>query len=251
MMHSVYYTICSFLVLTRFLFGYADAQEWTLEFHTGTSLKAPSSLTIQQAGHQDTRIENVNYETRPWINFDSLAGLTENYYGFRLGFYPERAKLEGWGVGYEVEFLHDKAYYVSGDDSEGIVQHFELSDGLNYFFVNLAARYPLLVTPQFPEGQVHFILRGGMGPVVTAPTSIIRGLESGTRTHQGTEVFYSLAGLGLQASAQVRFFIVPQFALSGEVKATMADTTNGIANGTASTTIIGLHVNIGFTVQLP
>jgi hypothetical protein len=239
-------------ILTLFTLSiFANAQEWTLEFHTGTSLKAPSSLTVQQEGHSDIHIENVKYETRPWINFDSLAGLTENYYGFRVGFYPERARVETWGVGYEVEFLHDKAYYVSGDDPEGVVQHFELSDGLNHFFVNLAGRYPLLVTPAFPEGQVHLVLRGGMGPVITAPTSIIRGLESGTRSNESTEVFYWLAGAGVQASAQIRVFIIPRLALSGEVKATMADTSNRIADGTASTTILGLHFNVGFTVQLP
>ncbi len=233
------------------LSGYTQAQDWTIEVHTGTSFKAPSSLTIEQEGHPTTRIENVEYETRPWVNFNSLAGLTENYYGVRVGFYPEDARANTWGVGYEAELLHDRAFYVRGDDPEGVVQHFELSDGLNYVFVNLAGRYPLLITPQYPNGQLHLVVRGGLGPAITAPASKIRGLESGTRTHQGTEAFYWLAGIGLQVGVQARLFLIPQLALSTEIKATLADTSNRIAEGSADTTILGLHLTFGFTVQIP
>jgi hypothetical protein len=241
----------SFQCLVFFAFlGYSNAQTWTFEIHTGTSLKAPSSLRIQQDGYPDAYIDDVRYETRPWVKFHSLAGLTENYYGIRIGYYPAPLSLETWGVGYEIELLHDKAYYLSGNDPDGVVQHFELSDGLNQIMFNIAGRYPLLSTPEYPNGYLHLIARVGTGPVITGPASVIRGLHSGTRTHQGTEGFYWLAGVGMQASVQARLFISPYVALSTEIKGTVADTNNLIANGIASTTIYSVHFNVGFTLQI-
>jgi hypothetical protein len=233
------YTACSY------------AQSWTFEIHTGTNLKAPSSLRIQQDGHPDAYIDDVRYETHPWVKFQSLAGLTENYYGLRIGYYPGPLSLETWGVGYEIELLHDKVYYLSGDDPDRVVQHFELSDGLNQVMFNIAGRYPLLSTPEYPNGYLHLVARVGAGPVITAPASEIRGLQSGTRTHMGTEGFYWLAGFGMQTSVQARLFFSPYVALSTEIKGTFTDTNNLIANGIASTTIYSVHFNVGLTLQIP
>jgi hypothetical protein len=256
-MNAIYYTYHSLRLAVLFGLGLlltsTYAQNWTIEVHTGTSFKAPSSITVKQEGHPVTKIDGVRYETKAWINAESIAGLTENYYSVRVGYYPEDAKPGIWGVGYEVELLHDKAYYISGsgDDPEGVIQHFELSDGLNMGLVNLVGRYPFYASEHYPDGQFQWLLRGGMGPVITAPATKIRGLESGTRSHKGTDAYYWFAGWGVQASTQLRLFLIPQVALSSEIKLTAADTSNRIAGGTAETFVTGAHITFGVTIQIP
>jgi hypothetical protein len=149
--YLTYRTFCLAFVLSL-LTTLAQAQDWTIEIHTGTSFKAPSSITVNQEGYPVTTIDGVRYETKAWINAKSIAGLTENYYSVRVGYYPEDAKPDTWGVGYELELLHDKAYYIdgTGNDPDDVIQHFELSDGLNMGLVNLVGRYPLLPSEHHP-----------------------------------------------------------------------------------------------------
>src|SRR5690606_10449742 len=100
---------------------------------------------------------NVRYETRAWVPTTSLALLTQNYYDVRLGYFLEPAAEQRPGFGVELELLHDKIYYVSGDDPGGIVQIFELSDGINYLLLNGVLRYPFGVTEQFPHGRTQVL----------------------------------------------------------------------------------------------
>lgn len=233
------------------LVSLALAQDLTFDVHAGASVHAPNTIHVLQAGHAPTSITGATYTTRPFSHLDSLIGLTENYYSLRVGYFPRAAQPGVWNYGVEVEFLHDKAYYESGDDPGGVVQHFELSDGLNQLLVNLAARYPLLEDEEFPSGRLHLIARAGVGPAITAPASVVRGLESGTRSHMAPDVFYTMAGPSAQVAAQARYYLAPWAALSLEAKATVARTRNPIADGSATATFNGAHVNFGVTFQVP
>lgn len=230
--------------------GASFAQEWTLDVLTGTSVHAPNDLVVDQEGYGTVTIEDARYRTYAWVNASSLAGLTENYYAVRIGYFPDGARLGSVDVGYEVELLHDKAYYQSGDDPEGVVERFELSDGLNQVLANVVVRLPLLPDEGLPDGRLHLLARVGVGPAVTAPASVVRGLEDGTRTHLGTGSYYWLAGPSLQVAGQARWYLTRFLATGVEVKGTLAHTVNPIADGYARAAYAGLHVNVGLTLHL-
>lgn len=227
----------------------ASAGNWTIEIHSGNGLKpVPASMYVRQDGYPDVLVTDVKYETRPFSDLTSVLGLTENYYGLRVGYYPSAATVGQWDHGFEVEFLHDKAYFVSGTGAAGVINHFELSDGHNYLLTNVTTRYALLGDDSMPSGRLHTVLRAGLGPVITAPTSVIRGQRHNTRD-DGPDVEYFLAGWGVQAAVQLRYFITPWYALSVESKFSGSSTTNTISNGTITTLIPTVHINVGFTIQ--
>jgi hypothetical protein len=238
------------LLATLLALGSSAAQEWTLDVLTGTSVHAPNDLVVFQEGYGTVTIEDARYRTNAWVNASSLLGLTENYYAVRIGWFPDAARLGRMDLGYEVELLHDKAYYQSGDDPDGIIERFELSDGLNQVLANVVVRYPLLADEDLPDGRLHLLARAGVGPAVTAPASVVRGLEDGTRTHLGTEGYYWLAGPSLQVAGQARWYLTRFLATSVEVKGTLAHTVNPVADGWARAAFAGLHVDVGLTLHL-
>lgn len=220
---------------------------WSVELYTGTSFKPPTTLEIRQDGHPDAVIGDVRYETRPWLPFESLTLLTENYYLLRVGyqFAPVRPELR---LGVEVEFLHDKAYYVTGDDPDGVVQHFELSDGLNTLLLNGVATVPILAEEGYPDGRGQLIGRVGVGPVITKPAATIRDLEYG-HDLQGRLAGYDVTGPGLAAAVQARWFLEPWLTMGVETKLSYAATTSRIADGFATTNVPALHIVFGFGVH--
>ncbi len=228
---------------------FAAAGNWTIEVHSGNALKPlPSTMYIRQTGYPDVLVTDVRYETRPFSDLTSALGLTENYYGLRVGYFPAAATAGDWNHGFELEFLHDKLYFVSGTGAAGVINHFELTDGHNYLLGNVASRYSFLADADRPQGRAQVVLRTGLGPMITVPTAIIRGQRSNTRD-DGAGVTYHLAGWGVQAAAQLRYFVTPWYALSIETKLSGASTTNQIANGTVTMLVPSLHVNFGFTIQ--
>lgn len=237
------------IVLAFALFGAGYAQGYTFEVHTGNSAHAPNTLHVHQAGHAPVSVTNATYSTRPFSHLEDLLGFGENYYSLRAGYFPQAPTAGAWDYGVELEFLHDKAYFESGDDPSGVIEHFELSDGLNQLLFNVAARYPMLAREAYPGGRLHLLGRAGLGPTITAPATIIRGQESGTRGSATTGVFYAMAGPGAQAAAQLRYFLTPYAAFSIEAKASIAHTRNPIAEGRANATFHGAHINLGLTFQ--
>ena len=225
--------------------GVSHAQ-FSVDVHFGTSGKFVTTLDIRQAGFPDVTIRDVHYETRSWNPDTSLLQLTENYYSLRVGYMFGPAVENRPGFGVELELLHDKIYYVSGTDPLGVVQHFELSDGLNYLMLNAVMRYPFEVSDEFPRGRTQVLARAGGGPVISAPASTIRGQPHGHELH-GTGEPYELAGFGFQIAGQVRRFVLPWLALSFEAKYSHSQPTQTIAGGTAQTYLSTIHFNFGAT----
>ena len=212
----------------------------TIDIHTGNAFKLTTDMFIVQDGFEPTVITGVRFETRPWrlpfrFTFD-------NYYQVRVGYYgPDEPHF-----GVEAEFIHDKAFFSSGNDPDRVVQHFELSDGVSFALVNVVARYGLLTSPDFPDGRVHLLGRGGMGPVIVKPASTIRQRRDG-HDIQGQLTGYSIGGLGLQAGAQVKVFVFPWLATSLEYKLTHTNVTAPIADGTARMSLTGNHFLFGLS----
>lgn len=237
--------LAGWIALLLLAFGGTAAAEWSIDLATGSAVKATTSLTVEQEGHPRTVIGAVRYETRPWNTFNSLTGLTENYYSLRVGYFFERDDLPpGAGFGVEGELLHDKIYYLAGDDPDGVVQHFELSDGVNYLLLNAALRHPLWPDDHLPRGRLQLLARAGAGAVITKPATTIRGLERG-HDIQGTTSGYELSGVGVQLAGQAKLFHTPWLASSLELKATYAAPRSSIAGGWTRTPLWTLHLTFG------
>jgi hypothetical protein len=235
------------VVLTLLVATPALAQgRWSVELYTGTSLKAPSTLEIRQEGFDPVTIDDVRYETRAFVPLRSLGDLTANYYLLRVGyrFAPTRPDVR---YAVELELIHDKAYYRSGDDPDAVVQDFELSDGVNYLMVNGALIVPLAADSGHPDGRGQLVARLGVGPVITKPAATIRGRSYGHDT-QGQWTGYDLAGPGVGAGLQARWFVLPWLTVGAEAKLTAAATVSRIADGTASTDLGTLHLIVGVGV---
>lgn len=225
-----------FVFVLVVIFSVANAQ-WSLEVSTGTSFHNPNTLTVYQEGHEPIVVNEAEYETRPWSNH-TLLGLTENYYSVRLS--HQVPINERWSLSREIELLHNKAYLTTNHPD---IQHFELSDGLNSLLFNEG--YVFRATE-----RLYLVTRAGFGVSITAPATIIRGQQSGTRQHLGTESFYALAGVSGQVAGQVRYYLHDRFALTTEGKYVVAFTNNPIAGGNAVATFNGFHINVGILFGL-
>jgi hypothetical protein len=122
--------LCLIVLLSSLIsFTSYSFAEITIAVYTGTSFYEPSQLVISQEGYETVVVDGVQYRTDPWSDFPNVTG---NYFGVRYGYFPERSS----SFGIELEHLHSKAIYTSGNDPEGIVQHFEVTDGMNFVMVN-------------------------------------------------------------------------------------------------------------------
>lgn len=207
---------------------------WTIEVSTGTSQKLPNTIHLTQEGYPDTDIP-AQWETRPFVPFTSLAGLTENYYGVRVGYRPK-----GFAVGYEVELLHDKAYYVG---ERSAIRHLEISDGYNIAFFNVTYTIPV-------DTRTEVVIRGGTGAVITNPTSEVRGETLGTRRHLNPDNHYYLSGIAFQLSLQGRYYITDWFGLGAEARYVRSWSDTPIFNGYATTQFNSVHLEAGVVFRI-
>ena len=162
--------------------------------------------------------------------------------GLGLGYFFEALP----SLGLELEHLHSKAYYDSGIDPEGIVQHFEVTDGMNFIMLNGVYRISDEISETYPKGSEQLLLRVGFGPTISKPASTIRGQNDGYE-YTGTLKGYGLAGVGGQVSVQVKMFMFPWLAYSLEYKLTSTLATVAIANGSVTTPLNAGHMVFGLS----
>jgi hypothetical protein len=233
----------SFLYLTvlfssLILFNSYGFAEITIDVYTGTSFYGPSQLVISQEGYETVVVDGVQYRTEPWSDFPNVTG---NYFGVRYGYFPERSS----SFGVELEHLHSKAIYNSGNDPEGIVQHFEVTDGMNFVMVNGVFRLADDFSADYPWGREQLLFRVGVGPTISKPASTIRGKADGYENSGVLLKGYSLAGMGGQVAMQYKRFVLPWLAYSFEYKFTYTTATVPIADGQVVTPLAAGHVVFG------
>jgi hypothetical protein len=210
-----------------------------VDVYTGTSFYQSSELVITQEGHGTVVVNNVQYRTDPWSDFPYITG---NYFGTRFGYFFE--SLSYFGV--ELEHLHSKAIYTTGNDPQGVVQHFEVTDGMNFVMLNAAFRLQDDVSESYPRGAEQLIFRAGLGPTISKPASTIRGKHDGY-SNTGTIKGYAFAGFGGQIAMQYKQFILPWLAYSFEYKFTYTTATVPIADGSVVTPLAAGHAVFGLS----
>lgn len=183
------------------------AQAATLDFLTGTSMHA--RLPAQFGPHYEAY---PGWETKPFYQAP--------YYTLRLS-----------GERYELEWLHDKMYLVNNPPG---VSGFNISDGLNMFFVNRIKRYNLI------EARV------GVGPVIAHPEGTIDDELIGYSGGPG----YRFAGWAAQASVAYRKPLSERFSLLEETKITAARPYVQYDVGPVDVPSLGVHVLLGVSMKL-
>jgi hypothetical protein len=225
------------LLSASVLFSSHSLAEITLDIYTGTSFYNTSEMVIDQKGYEIVIVDGVHYRTEPWSD---LLYITGNYFGVRYGYFPERSSH----FGVEIEHLHSKAIYTSGHDPQGVVQHFEVTDGMNFVMLNAAFRLADDFSLDYPWGREQLLFRVGIGPTISKPASTIRGKADGYE-NTGTLKGYAFAGIGGQIAMQYKWFIVPWLAYSFEYKFTYTKATVPIADGQVVTPLSAGHVVMG------
>ncbi|HEX3274158.1 MAG TPA: hypothetical protein VHR43_04825 [Gemmatimonadales bacterium] len=184
----------------------------------GSSVSAPSPLSITQAGQPDVRF-TAHWATRPWLD--------TWYYAGRVG-------LWSGDRGWLFDFTHHKIYLTNGPAE---VQKFRITNGMNLFTVSRG----------FRRGPWSYAL--GAGPVITFPINRIRGrkLESGRGFLGG----YFLSGGNLMASVTRRFPLTSGFFLSLDGRLSAIYVRVPVAGGHASVPNGALHVHVGLGFSPP
>lgn len=188
------------------------AAQLEVQFFLGSSISAPSPLSIEQRGQPRLRF-TAHWATRPWDDAP--------YYAARVGLW--RAS-RGWSL----DFTHHKIYLTNPTPS---VQQFRITNGMNLFTVSRT----------FRRGRFSYGV--GAGPVVTFPVNRVRDqrLEEGRGFWGG----YFLSGGHLMASLTRRVPLTGRLFLSLDGRASVSYVSVPVGNGHASLPNFALHFHVG------
>ncbi|MBP2648741.1 MAG: hypothetical protein H6Q77_2365 [Gemmatimonadetes bacterium] len=189
--------------------------QWAVEAFLGSAANAPSTLTIRQAGEPDIRF-TAHYATNPFKSSSAP------YYGFRVSHWWGR-----WGGFFDD--LHHKLYLTNNPPE---VETFEVTYGYNLF--SLGAGYRV----------GHWSFLAGAGPVITNPTSIVRG---DYKPHDGgiLDTGYYVDGAQVQLGVNRRFRVAGLFFLSADVRGSIGWARVDVANGNADVPNYAVHFLLG------
>ena len=195
--------------------------QWAVEAFLGSAVSAPSNLTIRQDGWPDISF-TARYATKP------LKSSSAPYYGFRVSRWWNR-----WGAFFDD--LHHKLYLTNNPPE---VEKFEVTYGYNLF--SLGAGYRV----------GHWSFLAGAGPVITNPTSLVRGEY---KPHDGG-IFgsgYYVDGAQLQLGVNRRFRVVGVLFVSADLRGSIGWARVNVANGDADVPNYALHFLLGIGLGKP
>jgi hypothetical protein len=203
---------CSTLFVALVLVPRAVQAQVEFQAFLGSSVSAPSPLTITQAGQPDLHF-TAHWATRPWLD--------TWYYAGRIGLWR---RDRGWLL----DFTHHKIYLTNRPAE---VQRFRITNGMNM----------ITVSRGFRHGPLSFAF--GAGPVVTFPGTRIRGEK--LQSDQGFWGGYFLSGGTLMASATRSFPVFAGAFLSLDARASASYVRIPVAHGHASVPNFALHLHAG------
>lgn len=187
-----------------------------LQAFLGSSVSAPSPLSIAQRGRPDLDF-TAHWATRPFLDTWYYAGRIGLWHGSR-----------GWLL----DFTHHKIYLTNGPPE---IQKFRITNGLNL----------LTVSRGFRRGQLTYAL--GAGPVITFPRNRVR--EESLERGRGFLGGYFLSGANVMASATRRFPLTSGFFLSLDGRVSASYVRVPVAGGHASVPNLALHIHAGLGYQ--
>lgn len=177
------------------------AYDYTLQVYGGLVYNMNEDVTYKESGETDIVMKDVELKTKPFT--------APPYYGIRLSIWDTDA------TAWEIEHTHQKLY-ISDSDVIAPLEHWEMTDGFNFFFVNKAWK--------LDESWQNIIVRVGAGLVITHPDVTY----DGERRHEdgsGAITYgegYDLSGFVWQIGAEKQFDITEDWFLSVETRMTYA-----------------------------
>jgi hypothetical protein len=190
--------------------GVATAQ---VEAHVflGSAASIPLPVTVTQAGHPDLHW-TAHWATRP----------TQSawYYAWRIGLWKGN---RGW----RLDLTHHKLYLT---DPPAPIQRLEITHGFNLVTVSRA----------FRRQKLTYSL--GAGPVLTYPTSTVRGQPYDRR---GGWLGYHLSGATVVGTATREVPLVAGLSFNLDARASASYVRVPIAQGHASVPNGALHLHAG------
>ena len=192
--------------------------EWVFQLSSGSAYNIPMPLTISQDGERDISL-TAEYDTNA---FSTQA----YYYDFRVGKWKDN---KAW----EFETLHHKVYLANGPSE---VDYFNISHGYNLNTINRA----WLIN--------DFIVRLGLGIVITHPETSVRGKVF---SDEGGINGFHLSGVTGQGAVEKRFPITEKWFVSAEAKFTASYASIPIKDGDASVPVTAFHglFGIGYSFK--
>jgi hypothetical protein len=187
-----------------------------LQAFLGSSVSAPSPLSITQEGRPDLEF-TAHWATRPFLD--------TWYYAGRIGLWKGN---RGWLL----DFTHHKIYLTNAPPE---IQRFRITNGMNLFTLSRG----------FRRGQLTYAVGGG--PVITFPKTRVRDerLEAGRGFLGG----YFLSGANLMGSVTRRFPLMSGLFLSLDGRVSASYVRVPVARGHASVPNFALHVHAGVGYQ--
>jgi hypothetical protein len=200
------------LVLALVLLPATSHAQLEMQAYLGSSLSAPTPVTISQTGESDLRFTG-HWATRPFKD--------TWYYAGRIGLWRGN---RGWLL----DFTHHK-FYLTNPPSE--VQQFQMTNGMNMFTLSRG----------FRRGRLSYAV--GAGPVVAFPFTTIRGRR--LRSDRGFLGGYFLAGGNLMASITRRFPLGLGIGLLLDGRASTSYVRVPVAGGHTSVLNLAAHAHVG------
>ncbi|QKI90100.1 hypothetical protein [Thiomicrorhabdus xiamenensis] len=209
--------------------GSAQAKElsdWYFTGSLGGSISMNEDVTIKDTGG-DIEIKDAELKTKPFT--------APPYYAVKIG-----KNLHGNWEGYALEFehIHQKIYI---DDLPADVQHYEITDGFNLFYLNLKR--------ELGDG---YAVRAGAGFVLAHPQITVRNTETYTQGGGALPIGegYQVAGPSMQIAAEKSFEINKNWALVPEVKLTYSPNAKiDLENGSTELSNTAVHFLLGMRYQ--
>lgn len=205
--------------------GTLHAYDYSVEFFSGVVANMNEDVTYKASDGTNIEFKDVELSTKSFT--------VPYYYGLRVSIWDE--DNSAW----EVEHTHQKLYM---DDKDMIapLEHWEMTDGFNFFFVNKAWKMD-----EYMEG---LRVRVGAGLVITHPDITYDGVRyhgngHGAITYGGG---YDLSGYVWQAGVQKVFDITENWYISTEARLTYAGAwAEDESGGISDLQNRALHFNFG------
>ena len=174
------------LILARSL----AAETLSLEFMGGTGINFITPLTVHQDGYPDLKV-SANYDTKPF-------GGHAPYYAWRVG-------LWNGDQAWEFEHLHHKVYLTNLTPQ---ITAFAISHGYNYLLFGHAWKWG------------DWIFHLDMGPIVTHPETVIRGVAQDEEHGGLLDEGYYFSGMGFHSALGRHFSLDPNLFVVAELAMT-------------------------------
>jgi len=198
-----------------------ETSDWYITGSLGYAFNKSEDVYITDTGG-DILIKDANIESKP---FDAPP-----YYAIKLGH-----KLSGDYEGYSVEFehVHHKIYI---DDLPAGVDHFEVTDGYNLFYLN--------ARKSMDDG---YGIRLGVGAVVAHPQITVRDTETYVKGGGAIPAGegYQMAGWSFQAAVDKEIEFAQNWVAVPEIKLTHSRANIDLENGDVDLDNTALHLQLG------